>query len=87
MVSHNSNGFIKYNQKLFSLDDQYRLSSLIDFIKSKDAYYVLTNAAHEKIVEIFRKDDTVIALQRANLIGGLKAQRGPTTEYVFTNAR
>lgn len=55
VVSHNSNGFIKYNQRLFSLDDQYRLSSLIDFIKSKDAYYILTNAAHPKILEIFKR--------------------------------
>ena len=87
VVSHNSNGFIKYNQKLFSLDDQYRLSSLIDSIKSKGAYYVLTNAAHHKIVEIFSKDDKVVALERANLIGGLNAKRGQTTEYIFTNVR
>ena len=85
VVSHNSNGFIKYNQKLFSLDDQYRLSLLIDFIKSRGAYYILTNAAHQKILEIFDKNDKVVPLERANLIGGLKAQRGQTTEYVFTN--
>jgi DNA adenine methylase len=85
VVAHNSNGFIKYNQRLFSLDDQYRLSSLVDFIKSKGAYYILTNAAHQKIAEIFDKNDRVVALDRANMIGGTKARRGQTTEYVFTN--
>ncbi len=86
-VSHNKNGFIKYNQKLFSLNDQIRLSSLIDFIKSKGAYYVLTNAAHKTIEDIFEKGDRMLKLNRANLIGGINAQRGQTTEYVFTNAR
>jgi DNA adenine methylase len=84
-VSHNKNGFIKYNQKLFSLDDQKRLSSLIDYIKSKDAFYVLTNAAPETIEEIFSKGDYLIKLNRANLIGGTNAKRGQTSEYVFTN--
>ena len=84
-VSHNDNGFIKYNQKLFSLDDQYRLSQLIDFIKSKGAYYLLTNAAHIVIDEIFEKGDKKIELNRANLIGGINAQRGHTKEYIFTN--
>lgn len=84
-VSHNNNGFIKYNQKLFSLDDQIRLSRLIDFIKSKDAYYILTNAAHLKVFEIFDKGDSLITMTRASLIGGHKAERGQTSEYIFTN--
>lgn len=84
-VSHNHNGFIKYNQKLFSLDDQIRLSSVIDEIKERGAYYILTNAAHPKIEEIFAKGDTVLKKSRANLIGGLSAQRGQTEEFVFTN--
>ena len=29
-VAHNHNGFVKYNQRLFSFDDQQRLSALID---------------------------------------------------------
>jgi DNA adenine methylase len=86
-VSHNDNGFIKYNQKLFSLDDQYRLSSIIDRIKEADAYYMLTNARHKKIEEIFEKGDSKIELSRANLIGGTKAKRGHVNEYVFTNVK
>lgn len=84
-VSHNDNGFIKYNQKLFSLEDQERLSSLIDFIKRKGAYYILTNAAHKTIADIFEKSDRRFELNRANLIGGTNAQRGQTSEYIFTN--
>lgn len=84
-VSHNNNGFIKYNQKLFSLDDQKRLSSLIDFIKKKSAYYILTNADNETIEEIFEKGDRKIRLYRANLIGGSNAERGQSTEFIFTN--
>ena len=54
-VSHNHNGFIEYNRNLFSLEDQNRLNEYIDYIKRKDAYYILTNAAHEAIYHIFDK--------------------------------
>lgn len=84
-VSHNNNGFIKYNQKLFSLEDQYRLSSLINYIKEKEAFYILTNAAHHKIEEIFEKGDKKIKFKRASLIGGENAIRGRFEEVVFTN--
>ena len=85
-VSHNDNGFIKYNRNLFSLEDQHRLSRFIDYIKRKDAYYILTNAAHDTIAEIFEKEnDRRIELQRASLIGGINARREHVTEYVFTN--
>ena len=84
-VSHNNNGFIKYNEKIFHLDDQVRLSELIDEIKRKDAYYILTNAAHKTIDEIFEKGDRKLLLSRASLIGGAKSTRGQTHEFIFTN--
>lgn len=85
-VSHNENGFIKYNQKLFSLEDQYRLKKFIDIIDRKGAYYILTNAAHEQILEIFEDNNTVkYELFRSSLIGGKNATRGKVKEYLFTN--
>lgn len=84
-VSHNDNGFVKYNEKIFSLNDQYRLSQLIDEIKNIGAYYILTNAAHDKVKEIFSKGDQVIEFSRGNVIGGLKAKRGQTNELIFSN--
>ena len=84
-VSHNNNGFIKYNQSLFSLEDQYRLAEYIRSLKQKGAKYILTNAAHASIKEIFDLGDLRIEVARASLIGGKKAERGQVSEYIFTN--
>ena len=85
-VSHNNNGFIEYNKNLFSIEDQYRLSRYIEFIRKRGAYYILTNAAHPVIKTIFQKDnDRLIELNRHSLIGGRKAKREEIKEYIFTN--
>jgi DNA adenine methylase len=84
-IAHNKNGFIQYNQRLFSLHDQLRLSEAIDSIKSKGAYYILTNAAHEMVFEIFDKGDLQIELSRASVVGGIREARGRYSEFLFTN--
>jgi DNA adenine methylase len=85
-VAHNNNGFVKYNQKLFSFEDQGRLNDLIDEIKKRRAYYILTNAAHRSIRDLFEKrGDRLIETSRRNNIGGFNAVRGSATEYLFTN--
>lgn len=86
-VSHNNNGFIEYNKNLFSLEDQHRLSRLIDKIKEKKAFYILTNAAHKTIDEIFNKGDYKYTLTRSSTIGGKNAKRGQIEEYLFTNIK
>ncbi len=80
------NGFIEYNSKLFSLDDQKRLKCFIDLIKERHAYYILTNAYHETIHDIFAEEtDVCIDLNRSCVIGGRNATRGRVNEYIFTN--
>ncbi len=82
-VSHNNNGFIKYNEKLFSIHDQYRLSELILDIRKTKAQYILTNAFHKDIKNIFDNGDRIIEINRASLIGGINAKRGQITEYIL----
>lgn len=84
-VSHNKNGFIKYNEKLFALDDLYRLRDYIVEIKARGAFYLMTNAAHDDVRAIFDVGDTVIEASRASLVGGRGAQRGAVGEFIFTN--
>lgn len=84
-VAHNNNGFIKYNQHLFSFQDQHRLSAIVDEIKRRGAFYILTNAAHDSIAALFEKGDRCLLTRRRNIIGGAAAGRGSATEFLFTN--
>lgn len=84
-VAHNNNGFIEYNKKLFSLDDQYRLRRCIDEISNAGAYFILTNAAHQTIKDIFDGCGTRLELSRYSTLGGKHALRQSISEFLFTN--
>lgn len=84
-VAHKNNGFIKYNQKIFAWEDQIRLNNYIEEIKSKNAYFILTNAAHENINRLFNKTNKKHELNRFSVVGGKGAKRQEISEYIFTN--
>lgn len=84
-ITGNKNGFIKYNKKLFSYEDQIRLATYISELVKKEAFYILTNAFHPEIKKLFGKVDKPLIVTRANVIGGSNAKRGTIKEYIFTN--
>lgn len=84
-ASYTINGFIKYNEKLFSWEDQARLADFLMEIKKKKAFYILTNAKHKDVYKLFSKINKPITMKRACLVGGKQAKRGIVEEYVFTN--
>lgn len=53
-VRHNYNGFIKYNETLFSWNDQMRLAKCLARAKNRGAKIVCTNANHESVRELYK---------------------------------
>lgn len=48
-VHHNYNGFVKYNEKLFSWDDQRRLVTALSRARDRGVKILATNANHEML--------------------------------------
>ncbi|WP_446784765.1 DNA adenine methylase [Macellibacteroides fermentans] len=86
-VAHENNGFIQYNQQIFSWEDQKRLAKLLKFISESNAYFILTNAAHACIAELFNGLGVLRIVQRPSTIGGKGAKRTQVNEYIFTNVK
>lgn len=84
-VAHENNGFVKYNQKIFAWNDQVRLAHFIDKLKSKNAYFIMTNAAHENIEQLFQLSGKKQEIKRFSIVGGKGAKREKISEYIFTN--
>ncbi|AMW19378.1 DNA adenine methylase [Mycobacteroides chelonae] len=84
-VAHDNNGFVKYNQRLFAFDDQIRLQRFIKEIDNRGAYYILTNAAHESISELFSPLGRSIGITRRSAISARVESRGQAQELLFTN--
>lgn len=85
VVSHNNNGFIEYNKNIFSWEDQIRLHDFVKFIDSIGAYFVLTNAAHDCIRDLYRDICEPLIMERFSSIGGKNSYRGIVSEFMFTN--
>jgi len=84
-TAHNMNGFVKYNQNIFSWEDQVRLREVVLQAVDRGARVVLTNADHESIRQLYDLHGTYRPIGRASVMAGKSAFRANTTEalYVF----
>jgi DNA adenine methylase len=86
-VSHSNNGFIEYNRKIFSWEDQEKLSEYVSRLNSKGAYFILSNAFHPSILDLYKKFGKIIIVDRISTVGGKFSKRMPVQEYLFTNCK
>lgn len=84
-VAHENNGFIKYNQKIFSWEDQIRLKEMVLNLHERGVNYILTNAKHNSIEELYQGVGNIHNVSRASLIGGKGAARSKYNEIIITN--
>jgi DNA adenine methylase len=83
-VKHNLNGFLKYNEKIFSWDDQVRLRDAIVRAAERGALILLTNAAHASVVELYENVGKLRFVQRSSVLAGKSAARGSVSELIVT---
>lgn len=81
-VRHNTNGFLRYSQRLFAWEDQLRLRRALGRAVDKGVNVVLTNADHENVRELYRGFGTHRRLYRHSVIAGNAIHRASSTELL-----
>lgn len=82
-VKHDYNGFIKYNEKLFSWDDQIRLRDCVESALSRGVKILISNANHDSILDLYSGLGEIITLSRNNMLASNKAYRGKYAEIAI----
>jgi len=82
-VNHNLNGFLKYNEKIFSWDDQIRLRDSIAEAVERGAKVTMTNADHPSIRKLYKGMGEVEKLFRNSVIAGDSRHRKSTSEVLI----
>lgn len=83
-VKHNNNGFVKYNNKIFSWADQVRLKNSLVRAKSRGAEILMTNANHESVRELY-SGFFLTTLRRNSAISGKPSFRCATEELLVSS--
>lgn len=81
-VKHNLNGFVKYNETIFSWDDQLRLSKSVLRASERGASIILTNANHQSIRDLYENIGEMRALERNSVIASDSSRRGKFKELL-----
>lgn len=82
-TAHNFNGFVKYNQRIFTWGDQKRLMQATSRAIQRGARVVLTNADHNSIHKLYADLGTSTVVSRPSVISGTVGSRRATTEALF----
>ena len=83
-VAHGNNGFLKYNEQIFSWSDQKRLAAVAAILDSRGCRVVVSNAAHPSIADLYQGFHINI-VKRRSLIAASSSHRKVISEYIIHN--
>ena len=83
-VAHNFNGFIKYNDEIFSWEDQVRLRDALKQAAARGATVLVSNANHDSIRELYADCGRVKVVPRYSVIAGAANKRLLTSELLIS---
>ena len=82
VTSHNMNGFVDWNEDLFSWKDQIRLAELTQLLIYKGANVLVTNADHRDVRDLYRGIH-YRQITRISTLAADKTRRTKTSEAIF----
>lgn len=84
-VRHNNNGFISYNERLFTWEDQVRLFNALIRAKNRDVKIMMTNANHKSIYDMYLDAGfNISVVTRYSAIAGNPVNRDQYQEIIVT---
>ena len=83
-VKHNMNGFLKYNESIFTWADQERLAIAATLASKRGAHVIVANADHSSIHELYRGSRRLVSLPRSSVLAASAQYRSKTTELLIT---
>lgn len=81
-VKHNNNGFGKYNEDIFSWEDQISLKKEVAAAVERGAKVAVSNADHKTIRELYRGVGRLAIVRRKSVIAGHAQHRGEIGEIL-----
>ncbi|MGA7192498.1 MAG: DNA adenine methylase, partial [Anaerolineales bacterium] len=85
VTGHSNNGFIEYNEKIFSWSDQLRLAKVAKKLASIGAHVLVSNANHDQILKLY-KGFNKKKIERNSTLAGDVNKRGPVSEILLFSA-
>ena len=82
-VRHNFNGFVKYNEHLFSWADQVRLRDAVSRAVARGARVLVTNADHISVRKLYKDAPKIERVPRQSVLSGDADFRSQITELVI----
>ncbi len=84
-VKHNANNFVKYNEELFHWENQERLRDTLVRASNRGVLFIVTNAAHPSVVDLYKDRFQIDFLQRKSVMASSSSRRGNYEEIVVRN--
>jgi DNA adenine methylase len=81
-VKHDNNGFVKYNEQIFSWKDQERLRQAVFEAADRGASVIVTNANHTSVIELYNGLGRSSVVDRASVISGKVGGRSSVSELL-----
>ena len=81
-VAHDTNGFVRYNERNFSWADQERLATAAHMAVERGALVIVSTAHHPTVKALYPKAE-VRVLERRSLVSAKSDRRRMVYEYLF----